>query len=283
MESLIDSRTRCILVNNPSNPCGSVYSEAHLRDIVALAEKHCLPIIADEIYGGIVFDGYQMHPLAAVSTNVPIITCGGLAKEFLVPGWRVGWIVVHDRNEILKEVHAGICRLATLTLGANTLVQNAIPAVLTPAPGSREASSLAAFHRSTTKILQTNAQFIVEKLADVSCLEVIIPQGGASQCRVHPPSPRAFAHMSRPPSPPPPLRCTAMYVMIRVKMDLFDDAITNDVQFTECLLMEESVFVLPGKCFGVANFVRVVLCVPIEKLEVACTRIVRFCDAHLKK
>ena len=74
-----------------------------------------------------------------------------------------------------------------------------------------------------------------------------------------------------------------MYVMIRVKMDLFDDAITNDVQFTECLLMEESVFVLPGKCFGVANFVRVVLCVPIEKLEVACTRIVRFCDAHLKK
>ena len=50
MESLIDDRTRCILVNNPSNPCGSVFSKSHLQGILAIAEKHRLPIIADEIY-----------------------------------------------------------------------------------------------------------------------------------------------------------------------------------------------------------------------------------------
>jgi tyrosine aminotransferase len=179
MESQIDSRTRCILINNPSNPCGSVFSLAHLQDIVALAERHCLPIIADEIYGGIVFDGCEMHPLAAVSTNVPIITCGGLAKEFLVPGWRLGWIVVHDRAGILAPVKAGMQRLATLTLGANTLVQNCLPAVLTPEPGTKEAGALAAFHKATARILQTNAEFVCAQLAGNPCLEVIVPSGGA--------------------------------------------------------------------------------------------------------
>jgi len=57
LESLIDENTAAILVNNPSNPCGSVYSRQHIEDIVALAEKHHLPIIADEIYSGIVFEG----------------------------------------------------------------------------------------------------------------------------------------------------------------------------------------------------------------------------------
>ena len=70
--------------------------------------------------------------------------------------------------------------------------------------------------------------------------------------------------------------------MIRVAIEKFDDTINNDVEFTEALLMQESVFVLPGKCFGVDNFVRVVLCVPAAKLETACTRIKRFCTAHTK-
>ena len=179
MESQIDSRTRCILINNPSNPCGSVFSLAHLQDIVTLAERHCLPIIADEIYGGIVFGGEEMHPLAAVSANVPIVTCGGIAKEFLVPGWRLGWIVVHDRNGILADCKAGMQRLATLTLGANTLVQNVLPAILTPGPGSEEALSLAAFHEATSSILQANAEFLCAELADNPCLEVIAPAGGA--------------------------------------------------------------------------------------------------------
>lgn len=50
LESLIDKNTAAIVVNNPSNPCGSVYSEQHLRDILAIAERNCVPVIADEIY-----------------------------------------------------------------------------------------------------------------------------------------------------------------------------------------------------------------------------------------
>ncbi len=107
LESLIDSKTAAILINNPSNPCGSNYSEAHLREIVKIAEKHEIPIISDEIYGDMVFKGETFTPLATL-TKLPILTCGGLAKRYLVPGWRVGWILVHDPSNVMGQVRAGM-------------------------------------------------------------------------------------------------------------------------------------------------------------------------------
>lgn len=116
MESIIDENTVAILINNPSNPCGSVFDEAHLKDIVAIAEKYCLPIIADEIYDHFVFNGSGKSyiPMAKVSKNVPILSCGGLTKRFLVPGWRMGWITIHDRNGVFKRsgIHKGLHSLS---------------------------------------------------------------------------------------------------------------------------------------------------------------------------
>jgi tyrosine aminotransferase len=88
LESQIDEKTRAIIINNPSNPCGSVYSKEHLLEIIDLADKYKLPIISDEIYGKIVFSGSKFYPLASLTNKVPILTIGGLAKEYLVPGWR---------------------------------------------------------------------------------------------------------------------------------------------------------------------------------------------------
>ena len=100
MESIIDANTVAIVINNPSNPCGSVFDAKHLRAILDIAEKYCLPIIADEIYEHFVFEGSgkQYIPIAKLSKNVPVLSCGGLTKRYLVPGWRLGWITVHDRN-----------------------------------------------------------------------------------------------------------------------------------------------------------------------------------------
>ena len=103
MEQLIDNDSVAIVIVNPSNPCGSVYSKQHLLDILAVAEKHRLPIIADEIYNGLVFKGQHTYPIASLSKSVPVLSCGGLAKKYLVPGWRVGWILIHDRNGIFKK------------------------------------------------------------------------------------------------------------------------------------------------------------------------------------
>lgn len=104
LESLVDDKTAAILVNNPSNPCGSVFSKEHILQVLSTANKLCLPIIADEIYADMSFAPHQYISFATLSETVPILSVGGIAKRYLVPGWRVGWILIHDRNQLLSKV-----------------------------------------------------------------------------------------------------------------------------------------------------------------------------------
>lgn len=153
MESLIDSKTAAILVNNPSNPCGSVFSRDHLKKIVAIAERNYVPIIADEIYEHFVFPGSEHVAVSSLSENVPVLSCGGLTKRFLVPGWRMGWIVIHDRNGVLKEVTTGIKNLSTRILGSNTIIQGALPDILAHTPQNFYDDIIDILHVSLKKIL----------------------------------------------------------------------------------------------------------------------------------
>ncbi len=130
LESLIDNDTVSIIVNNPSNPCGSVYSKEHLIDIIKLAEKYRLPIIADEVYGDMVFPGNEFTYMSELSDNVPILSCNALSKRFILPGWRFGWIAIHDPRNYLKEIRLGFNDLTTRILGPNSLVQAALPDIL---------------------------------------------------------------------------------------------------------------------------------------------------------
>lgn len=82
MASLIDDRTAAIIVNNPNNPTGSVYGRQHLEDILKLAERHRVPIIADEIYGDMVFGGAQFYPMHTLEPKVPMLTCDGISKRY---------------------------------------------------------------------------------------------------------------------------------------------------------------------------------------------------------
>ncbi len=102
---LVNSKTRAILVNNPSNPCGSNFSKSHLEEIIRFAEEYKLPIISDEVYANMVFDGQKFFSLAALSCATPIICVGGLAKQFLVPGYRLGWILLYDKHNRLRNVY----------------------------------------------------------------------------------------------------------------------------------------------------------------------------------
>lgn len=74
--------------------------------------------------------------MSSLSKTVPVLSCGGLTKRFLVPGWRMGWIVIHDRKNILKDVIKGLKNLTTRILGPNTLVQAALPDILEKTPQS---------------------------------------------------------------------------------------------------------------------------------------------------
>lgn len=103
-------------------------------EIIALAERHQLPIVADEIYEHFVFPGIEYHPISSLSKNVPVLTCSGLSKRFLVPGIRMGWIIVHDRNGVLDEVKQGLRNVSARILGPNSTVQYALPDILQNTP-----------------------------------------------------------------------------------------------------------------------------------------------------
>lgn len=169
MESLIDVNTSAIILTNPSNPCGSVFSKSHILDILAIAEKHHVPIIADEIYEHFVFPGNTYHSVSSLSKHVPVLSCGGLTKRFLVPGWRLGWIIVHDRHNAFQQVRVGLNNLASRILGANSLVQGAIPAILKNTPQK--------FYDDLVMTLQNHAEVAFEMLSKIKGLKPIMPKG----------------------------------------------------------------------------------------------------------
>ena len=88
LESLVDDDTVAMVVTNPSNPCGSNFSPEHVAAIAAVASRLKIPIIADEIYADMVYSDAPFTSIAAVDSDVPVLACGGLAKRWLVPGWR---------------------------------------------------------------------------------------------------------------------------------------------------------------------------------------------------
>ncbi|CAH0474639.1 unnamed protein product [Peronospora belbahrii] len=224
MQSLVEDNTKAILVNNPSNPCGSVYSKTHLEKILGLAELNKIPVIADEIYGDKEFGSNAFYAMATLTKTVPVVAVGGLAKQFLIPGWRVGWVMVHDRNNVLKDVRTAYFKLSQNILGANSLVQSIISDVLTPVSGSPEEQSL----------------------------NTGTGGGGSSGCDV---------------------------AMVKIRTDILA-TIKDDLDLTQKLLEEESVFVLPGQCFGMANYFRIVFSAPHEVLADAFIRLAEFCYRH---
>ena len=131
----ITPRTRALVLINPNNPTGSVCSRAMLEQIAELARRHNLVIFADEIYDKLILDppaeGDGLHiSLAAVAPDVPTVTFGGLSKNYLAPGWRIGWGMVSGDAAAVKPYVEGIARLLRARLCANHPEQYAIKAAL---------------------------------------------------------------------------------------------------------------------------------------------------------
>lgn len=136
MESLIDKNTKAIIVNCPGNPCGNVFSKEHTLEIIAIAERHKLPIISDEIYEFLVFPGEEFHSFATLSKNVPVLVCSGLTKRFSMPGVRCDWIVINDRGNKLSDVRVGLANVSGRNFYPNSTVQKALPRILRCVPES---------------------------------------------------------------------------------------------------------------------------------------------------
>jgi alanine-synthesizing transaminase len=130
LESRVTRNTRGLVVINPNNPTGAVYSRDTLEKIVEVARRHNLVIFADEIYARLILDGEPHISIASLAPDVPVVTFGGLSKEYLVPGWRLGWGIVSGNPAVVTPYVEGIHKLLRARLSANHPLQYAIPAAL---------------------------------------------------------------------------------------------------------------------------------------------------------
>jgi alanine-synthesizing transaminase len=126
----INDRTRGIVLINPNNPTGALCTRRMLEEIAEISRRHNLLIIADEIYNKLILDGAEHIPIAAVAPDVPIVTIGGLSKNYLAPGWRMGWGIVSGERAAVKPYIEGIHKLLRARLSANHPEQYAIKPAL---------------------------------------------------------------------------------------------------------------------------------------------------------
>ena len=130
IEKLISNKTKAILIINPNNPTGAVYSREILLKITEIARKNKLIILSDEIYDRLLFDGAVHTSIASLSVDVPVITMNGLSKSHCLCGFRCGWLAVSGEEKDKKEICNALLKIASIRLSANAIMQTVIPAAI---------------------------------------------------------------------------------------------------------------------------------------------------------
>ena len=235
IEKLINDRTRAIVVINPNNPSGAVYDRGTLQDIVALAERHGLVVLADEIYDQMVYEDAEFIPMATLVTNTVCLSYSGLSKIYRACGYRVGWCVFSGELDAAQEYIHGMELLSALRLCSNVPGQWAVQTAL----GGFQ--SIADLVGSGGRLYQSR-QTIVDRVERSDYLSMHAPMG-------------------------------AMYAFIR--LDARFDGVLDDQAFALELLEKHHVLVAPGSSFNTpyTDHFRVTTLPDTETLNVVFDRI----------
>ncbi|KAI3736099.1 hypothetical protein L6452_15632 [Arctium lappa] len=246
VEALADENTAAMVIINPGNPCGNVFTYQHLQKVAETARKLGILVIADEVYGHIAFGKNPFVPMGVFGSITPVITLGSLSKRWIVPGWRLGWLVINDPNGILKKHGVTECITRYLNISSNppTLIQGAVPDILGK---TKEDFFL--------KIINT-----IKEAAN-SCYEGINDIPGV----ICPSEPEG-----------------SMFVMVKLDLSVLED-IKDDLDFCVKLAKEESVIILPGISVGLKNWLRLTFAIEPSSLEDGIKRLKAFCKRHSKK
>jgi len=238
----INRKTKGIVVINPNNPTGAVYSKEVLEGIVKLAAEHNLIIFSDEIYDKILYDGNKHIPIATLSDDVFIMTYGGLSKNYRAAGFRGGWVILSGAVQKAKSFVEGFNLLASMRLCANVPTQYAIQTAL---GGYQSINDLVAPEGRLCK----QRDLIHYKLTDIPGITCVKPKG-------------------------------ALYLF--PKIDLRKFSFKDDEQFVFDLLSEQKVLVVSGTGFNYVknDHFRIVFLPSAEELETASNRIRFFLDGH---
>ncbi len=159
IERKITPRTRGIVLINPNNPTGSLCTRRMLEQVAELARRNNLVIFADEIYDKLILDGTPHIAFAAVAPDVPCVTFGGMSKNYLVPGWRIGWGIVSgdaSRGEDVYRRHSSTAARAPLRQSSRAVRHQA--RARRPAGSSRRSTAQAALPpRSHAEVVRVDA------------------------------------------------------------------------------------------------------------------------------
>ncbi|QTH71767.1 pyridoxal phosphate-dependent aminotransferase [Pseudoalteromonas xiamenensis] len=126
----VTPKTKALVLINPNNPTGAVYSKALLEELVTVARENNLLILSDEIYEKILYEGVEHFSIAAMCEDLPVITFNGLAKTYRAAGLRMGWMVLSGKISRMMDLISGLDMLASMRLCANVPAQFAIQQAL---------------------------------------------------------------------------------------------------------------------------------------------------------
>jgi len=168
IESKMDSDVRLLVLINPNNPTGNVAGADEIKQLLAIAKKwpNCM-IVADEIYDGLDFSGQHVS-VASLSQDVPVFSLNGVSKVYYAPGWRIGYMAIHDPSNVLVDVRDGVERLLRSRLCASTPAQLGYLAGL---EGDRS------WMNEHSRKVQLRRQLCLDRIARIEGLEVEEPGG----------------------------------------------------------------------------------------------------------
>ncbi len=234
----ITHKTRGIVVINPNNPTGALYSNAVLLEIIALAREFNLVLMADEIYDRVLYDDVVHTPLCTLATDVLTLTYNGLSKSHRIAGFRAGWLMVSGRKDHAVDFIEGMDMLASMRLCANVPAQYAIQTAM---GGYQSMQALT----SESGRLYKQRQLAVDRLNAIPGISCTLPQG-------------------------------AFYCF--PKMDRLIYPIDNDMQFMMDLLLQQKVLMVQGTGFNwdAPDHFRVVFLPNLYDLEEAMNRLDAF-------
>ena len=241
----ITPRTKGIVVINPNNPTGALYSDALLKGIVAIAREHGLVIFADEVYDKVLYDGARHTPLASLSTDVLTLTFNSLSKAYRSCGYRAGWMVVSGDKKPAKDYIEGLNMLSNMRLCSNVPGQWAIQTAL----GGHQSIDELVGEGGRLRLQRDLAHQLITQIPGVTCVK---PQA-------------------------------ALYMFPRLDPEIYP--IADDQQFFLELLQETKVMLVQGTGFNwpAPDHFRIVFLPHEADLREAIQRVASFLEKYRRR
>ncbi|MFT4886206.1 MAG: alanine-synthesizing transaminase [Pseudohongiellaceae bacterium] len=237
IKSKITHRTKALLVINPNNPTGAVYSKEILLEIVDLAREHNLILLADEIYSKIVYDDAQYVPVASLSEDVFTASFNGLSKSYRLAGFRSGWMVLSGPKHLAKSYIEGLEILTNMRLCANVPAQFAVQTAL----GGYQSINDLVMPGGRLKDQRDITWNLLSEIPGVSCVK---PKG-------------------------------AIYLFPKLDPKIYK--IDDDVALVLKILEQEKILLVQGSAFNITDtqHLRIVFLPTVDELEMAIKKFAR--------